>query len=54
LYSAAGYFFLAARHSKSTVFSMSLRTWVGSAVEFFLFEVPKVVMLLTLVVFGTT
>jgi uncharacterized membrane protein YraQ (UPF0718 family) len=29
-----------------------VRTHLGSAVEFFLFEVPKVLMLLTLVVFG--
>lgn len=35
-----------------TVLHLSPRTHLGSAVEFFTFEVPKVLMLLTLVVFG--
>jgi uncharacterized protein len=34
------------------VLHLDVRTHLGSAVEFFLFEVPKVLMLLTLVVFG--
>lgn len=35
-----------------TIFSISRGSHLGSAVEFFFFEVPKVMMLLTLVVFG--
>ena len=35
-----------------SVFEMDRTTHLGSAVEFFLFEVPKVMMLLVLVVFG--
>ena len=36
----------------SSVFQFDMRTHLGSAVEFFIFEVPKALMLLTLVVFG--
>src|ERR1035437_8133472 len=36
----------------SSVFQLDVRTQLGSAVEFFIFEAPKVLMLLTLVVFG--
>lgn len=36
----------------SSVFRLDGHTHLGSAVEFFIFEVPKVLMLLTLVVFG--
>jgi uncharacterized membrane protein YraQ (UPF0718 family) len=36
----------------SSVFQFDMRTHLGSAVAFFIFEVPKVLMLLTLVVFG--
>ena len=36
----------------TSVFRLNSRTHLGSAVEFFVFEVPKVLMLLTLVVFG--
>jgi len=36
----------------SSVFRLDRKTHLGSAVEFFLFEVPKVLMLLMLVVFG--
>ena len=35
-----------------TAFGLSLKSHVGSAVAFFLFEAPKVLMLLVLVVFG--
>ena len=41
-----------ARWTTYTLFSMASGSRLGAAVEFFIFEVPKVLMLLTLVVFG--
>jgi len=38
-------------HGLSTLFAFSPASHLGSAIEFFIFEVPKVLMLLTLVVF---
>ncbi|MBF0509992.1 MAG: permease [Deltaproteobacteria bacterium] len=43
---------MAARYLTVDVFGLRLSTRLGSAVEFFLYDTPKVFMLLTLVVFG--
>lgn len=42
----------AVTHSLSGITGFSVKSHLGSAIEFFIFETPKVLMLLTLVVFG--
>jgi uncharacterized membrane protein YraQ (UPF0718 family) len=47
-----GHLLPAATWITASILQLDVHTHLGSAVEFFLFEVPKVLMLLTLVVFG--
>ena len=52
LYSSLAPLAGALTHALSGITGFSMESRLGSAVEFFIFETPKVLMLLTLVIFG--